>query len=1053
MKWDQYRSVMERDVIKTDDIATDDHYFMSTHMPFSSLEYYIGGQAETKHKAVPVKLMSEDQVFEELICNPDNEHRMIVVWGEPGTGKSHLVRYLYGKLMRSPAAVFNKETEQVVFLRRLNNSVRGVFAQLLEQDAVKDPDMAERVRKFVSSSVSKDEDSFKTEILYAYIAAVRNDTSGKPYRSSMCRDIASYLADSRVTEHLLRDGGAIAQCYKLITAPSNKMLQSTSIFEDKDFDVRKINRAVAKQGDPQASIVANTLQGDDEEIAKLVGYLNGLTREVVQRCADISSENAEMIFAQLRKTLKKQGKNLTIFIEDFTGFTGIDQELITALSYEHGGDYKDLCRVTSVIGITDDYYFAFKGNFWDRVTHQIVIREKAYGTAEFLAQMTGRYLNAIYTDPSVLRSWSEAGAEPKDLPISGFTPPCAWETTTIEGKKVTLYPFTQQALRSLYEQLDKKTPRMFLKHVIREQLKEYFDGKKYGDEWFFPLNPGNRQMKNETHSSNIDRIESINADDRERLKAVLALWGNGSAEAVRESDGSLWIGGVRKEFFADIGLVGFAGLGEVADKANGTSADPVAKSQQSIDSGYAAPVSDESVVKRDAPISRAAKQYERQKKDIIAWYTRNESLKFDPNYREMLRTLFCGDKNRGGVIPWQDIGVPAYVAAKRLEGLAYYTIEGQISPITVTHPIVYMERSAESRDVLMALNERTYAEGWNFEGAAYYQQRLITWVERRKNQIIEQVTGVRPGEPVLPVLEWCLAIQYLKACILGKPVDTSSSYAVIDSLLQEITTDHAVNRDTREWNDLIHYIRNHNDAFDSARIYLQRASKTTTGAVSYSASAGHKGFVRADELVTAVEKLMAANWDIEAELPVEIPPNNMLYNPAKLLKTLYTNVKKAMAAETREATRVLGKLGEYVGALTQERFMETLSSIQTLFNVFAENGIIENVELRDKYSAAPIDMARPLAQSVERLTGAAADSAVSQLITYAGNPLHVVYSFLRDVQLIAQKAEREEAKALKEIGGSNQHSDMDEWTQAALKTMEELYTQIERMEVCENVVN
>ena len=81
----------------------------------------------------------------------------------------------------------------------------------------------------------------------------------------------------------------------------------------------------------------------------------------------LSSENAETIFAHLRRDLKKQGKNLTIFIEDFTGFTGIDQELITALSYEHGGDYQDLCRVTSVIGITNDYYYAFRGSVvWNR---------------------------------------------------------------------------------------------------------------------------------------------------------------------------------------------------------------------------------------------------------------------------------------------------------------------------------------------------------------------------------------------------------------------------------------------------------------------------------------------------------------------------------------------------------------------------------------------------------------------------------------------------------------------------------------------------------------
>ena len=63
--------------------------------------------------------------------------------------------------------------EEVVFLRRLNNSVRGAFSQLIEQKVIQDPDIEEKLRKFVDSSDSKDEAAFKNDILYAYVAAVR----------------------------------------------------------------------------------------------------------------------------------------------------------------------------------------------------------------------------------------------------------------------------------------------------------------------------------------------------------------------------------------------------------------------------------------------------------------------------------------------------------------------------------------------------------------------------------------------------------------------------------------------------------------------------------------------------------------------------------------------------------------------------------------------------------------------------------------------------------------------------------------------------------------
>ena len=92
MNWEQYRLVMEKYAIKTDDMATEDAYFMATHMPFSQLEVYQGGRT-----SVPPKIWSEDRVFEELVCNPNDEHRLVIVRGDNGTGKSHLIRYLRGQ--------------------------------------------------------------------------------------------------------------------------------------------------------------------------------------------------------------------------------------------------------------------------------------------------------------------------------------------------------------------------------------------------------------------------------------------------------------------------------------------------------------------------------------------------------------------------------------------------------------------------------------------------------------------------------------------------------------------------------------------------------------------------------------------------------------------------------------------------------------------------------------------------------------------------------------------------------------------------------------------
>ena len=1030
MSWKQYSSVMERYAIKTDDMATEDAYFMATHMPFAQLEVYRGG----KTTATP-KVMSEAEVFDNLVYNPDNEHRMIIVRGDNGTGKSHLIRYLKAKLEHSPATVYNPANEQLIFLRRLNNSVRGAFSQLIEQEVIKDPEVEKKLKKFVASSEAKDEETFKTDILYSYIAAVKSDKSQETYKSAICQNIASFLADSRVTEHLLREGGAISRCYTVITAPSDQVLKDNTIFSADDFNVKKILREVYKQGDPLAQDFATTLKDDDSEITKLVNYLNKFTRDVVQRCADISSESTKSVFVELRKDLKKQGKNLTLFIEDFTGFTGIDSELITVLSTEHGGDYADLCRVTAIIGITNDYYDQFRDNFTDRVTHQISVTYNSFSTEEFLVQMSARYLNAIYCDPDTLRDWNKNGAILEDLPTSNFAPPCKWETTTIEGKEVTLYPFNKNAIMSLYEHLPVKSPRRFLKDVVRAQLKEFFDGKEYGDDWHFPLNQANIQMSNDPHSSTIDRLENFSIEERNRLKSVLAIWGDGSATYVKTDDGIETIGGLNKAFLSDIALSEFAGIG------SGAPITPPGPKPEPKPEPVVKPV-----------VDAATKEYQKYKDDITAWFVKNESLKYDADYRNWLRTLFRGDAKQCGAVNWQDIGVPAYIADERLADLAAYYIDDQSQPANAEKAIVFMDRSAESRDALFALNELRYAKGWDFKGAAYYQQRLITWLERRKDEVIEKVIASKIDNQ-LPVLEWCIALQYLKACILGHKIDMSSPVTILESLMKDIKRNNDIKRETREWNDLIQFTQNKEADFFNAFNMLKRSAATTMGAIHFSAEGTIKSCYRTNELISAVEHLIQCEWDIEKVLPETIPAKHLLYNPATLLKSLYTSVKKAMAAEIKQVDEVLEKVKGYVGDINKENLISTLSSIQTLFSVFAENGILGANNLVVKYEKAPIDIATEILGHTDKLSSAKNQPAVIQLKIYSDNSLNKVSDFLRDLQVIAQKAETEGTKATKDIANLSGVSDMEKVSEAAKESMKELHVLLKNAEVYDDATN
>lgn len=1025
MMWDKYKNVMERYAIKTDDMATEDVYFLATHMPFSSLAVYEGGRTQR-----PPKMCTEDEVFSQLICNPSNEHRMIIVRGDNGTGKSHLIRFLKAKFEGSPTTVYNPATEQLIFLRRLNNSVRGVFSQLIDQEVIKDPTICKKIQKFIDSSDSKDEAAFMNDILLAYIGAVKNDQSGDTYKSVICRDIASYLSDSRVQDHLLRPDGAIARCYSVITAPSSQVLKTTEVFSTEDFDVRKIIQSVIKQGDPQASDFASTIKGDPDEIQKLVNYLNHFTSEVVKRCADISSESTKKVFEDLRKDLKRQGKNLTLFIEDFTGFTGIDSELITVLSTEHGGDYSDLCRVTSIIGITNDYYDQFRDNFTDRVTHQVSVTDDSFGSKEFLTQMAARYINAIYCDSNILRTWASNGAVVSEIPINTFIPPCEWEKINIGCGETTIYPFNTRSLVSLYENLPVKSPRMYLKEVIGAQLKEYFDGKIYGDEWAFPTNPANVQMTKDSHSSAIDRIETLSVNDRNRLKAIFALWGDGSAAGIKHENGTVTFGGIDRKFLSDIGLDTFEGIGDIqSDK-------PVNKQ----------PIQ-ETTPHEPVRIDEATRSYKKWKDDINGWFTKNDILKFDADYRRWVQEFIKGSSTQGGAINWQDIGIPAYIAETRLADLGAFFIADQSTPINREKALVVMERTTLCRDALLSLNEYKYYKGWDFEEAAYYQQRLITWLETQRADIIEKVTSSKDNNPTLPVMEWCLALQYIKAQVFGQRLDKSSQYSLLSSLMVDFSKDENIKRETKEWDDLVQFIQNRSTEFETARRLLIRSASTTQGAVHYAIDDSKASCFRTDELLVLLSDLIANDWNIQSKLPDEIPEKHVLFNNAALLKRIYPSITKVTQAEAEKAKQITDKLQEYVGDLCQSNILEAVNAVKTFFSVLSANGIVVRNDIRAHFDKAPIEIATFITSKLSELESAGELNAVCKLAAYSGNAIHDVANFLRDLQTVAQIAEKEESTAKRELNQIGGIDGIDELSSAAVEVLQDLYNFVESMEV------
>src|SRR5699024_9593426 len=116
---------------------------------------------------------------------------------------------------------------------------------------------------------------------------------------------------------------------------------------------------------------------------------------------------------------------------------------------------------------------------------------------------------------------------------------------------------------------------------------------------------------------------------------------------------------------------------------------------------------------------------------------------------------------------WQDEGIPAYFVDRRKNSGQFVMMEGSEKNIDQNVAAIYLPRTSEVRNVLYALANFNLHKNWDFKDAAYYQYVLISWLEKNKSDIKQRICGTIAVQGEQPLITWCLALEYLKRCLLG----------------------------------------------------------------------------------------------------------------------------------------------------------------------------------------------------------------------------------------------------------------------------------------------
>ena len=782
-------------VARPDSITTSEGDFLATHVAIKKLKVL------EKFDIAPTggKSFSEEDIFKKYILNPEDRHQFIAIYGQSGTGKSHLIRWFAARYEQS-----KPKDEVVLFIRRSDNTLKGTIRQLLEKPEVQGISNKEIYERLVKASISVEENKLKDLIYHNFIIEVDHDLDDHDILlgNVMKRKVVAFLNNEIVHDFLLRKNGPIERMYSKIAEHSTVDRDTIAQFEKEDFLVSQdlyesIQRA---GGDRKAERLALELLSDEKGATtakRIADYLNQFRNDVIQRCAGIEPGDFKQIFLDIRKELFRLDKKLTLFIEDVTSFTGVDTALLDALIEEHTGkrDGESLCRISSVVGTTNNYLqHNFKDNHKDRITKYVYIPSDVLdedGLYEFVA----RYVNTMSLNEDIISDWVNGHANPEDYPIHDVVEGKNWEYINVgHGKKINIYPFTKNSILYFYNNVLEKghqTPRYIIRDIIEPVVRDAIFNKENFPSIDVKIVNVNTTLSFRIHSQLDDQ------DAADRLLKFMSVWGNGSPDQYEEN-GKIYISAISKDMYDDFSFPVLqmdkveAPKTSSQKKASNNATTPIVTSEVSIDASEI--VVPEAKIKKVNDANTLLTKWTNEKKIDISATVGAAGTVHSAIYDEIPDYLFTA-------INWQVEGITMDNARKvKDSAVLLVALEGQ----TKKEGLYVLPANWNSINIILAfIRWKEYGnKSWNYPDADFDAYLITTWTESIKKTLVTKVSEYKSGIET-KYIEAAVAAEIYRTILAGEFREKSLKNFNLQTLLASKPNKATSNSHCSEWKSLV----------------------------------------------------------------------------------------------------------------------------------------------------------------------------------------------------------------------------------------------------------
>jgi hypothetical protein len=430
---------------------------------------------------------SEAQLAEEFL-REGPERLFCVAVGDSGTGKSHLIRWLWQEVERKESAAW-----RIVRIPRHAANLADVLRHVLVEDF--QGEVVERIRREIQRTSTLTVAGAMQRVMneLAFVLGTGNQELARlsipddeEHRDVILPLLPAMLLDASIRAHLCREApqGIVSRLARHVMGTREERFETPGLLKWTSEDL-VIPPGASTRAGADARALATQLLSDDRLRSLTAGILNVALEEAWPALVGLQRGNLQGAMLEIRRQLKVAGQELLLFIEDLSVSQGMDAELIESLIVKPSEEHGDLCVIRSIVGVTSDDFRFMRENIVGRIDLAVSFdvplgTEDRDGVSDqHLLDLASRYLNAARYGLSSLDEWAgdannpELGSfcEESRCPVRAD---CHATFGDVEGRG--LYPFNRTALARLYRSVqltetEAFRPRLLVGQVLNEFLK------------------------------------------------------------------------------------------------------------------------------------------------------------------------------------------------------------------------------------------------------------------------------------------------------------------------------------------------------------------------------------------------------------------------------------------------------------------------------------------------------------------------------------------------------------------------------------------------------